>query len=697
MTFKHKLLILLFIASLPMLVHADGLRLEQIAELRTVGEVAVSPDGRRIAYTRIVPRDLSSEDDGAAWTELHVIGTTGVSRPFVAGQVNVGNISWKADSSEITFLARRGDDAHRQLYAIPVTGGEARRLTNLETGVLSYSLDPAGNRVALVAVEGVESETRRLRDQGFNQIIFEEDWQPRRLWIQPLPDDADGEIAEARMLDIDGSVQIAQWSPAGDRLAITVTPRQLVDDTLMFQRIRLVSPAGEELGRIDNPGKLGRMAWSPNGAHLAFIATEDIHDTREGRLMVAGRNGGEWRNLLPNLKGHVWHVDWRAAGEIVFISYEGVESRVGQISVDGSSQVTLIQEKGVIFEGLTVADDGRLVFSATQPEHPREVYALSRRNLELVRLTDSNPWLVDVRMARQEVVTYPAADGLEIQGMLVWPLDYEEGRRYPLILAVHGGPEAHYSNGWLTTYNLPAQHAAAEGYFMFYQNYRGSTGRGVEFALTSQGRPAMEEFSDLVDGVDYLVERGLVDNDRVGITGGSYGGYASAWGATYYSERFAAAVMNVGLSDKISMLGTSDIPQELYLVHYRTWPWEDWELYTQASPIFYAHRARTPILILHGDADPRVDPTQSKILYRYLSLQDNPPPLRLVLYRGEGHGNQRAATRWDYSLRFMRWMDLYLKGEGGDPPPYRIDYRLDDDEPDAGSGSEASQEAGAGQ
>jgi dipeptidyl aminopeptidase/acylaminoacyl peptidase len=335
--------------------------------------------------------------------------------------------------------------------------------------------------------------------------------------------------------------------------------------------------------------------------------------------------------------------------------------------------------------GLSVADDGRLVFTANTPEHPREVYALSRRNLELERLTDSNPWLGDVRLARQEVVTYKAADGLDIQGLLIWPLDYEEGQRYPLILAVHGGPEAHYSNGWLTSYNLPAQHAAAEGYFMFYQNYRGSTGRGVEFTFTSQGRPAMEEFSDLVDGVDHLIERGLVDGDRVGITGGSYGGYASAWGATYFSERFAAAVMNVGIGDKISMLGTSDIPQELYLVHYRTWPWENWELYTQASPIFFAHRARTPILILHGDADPRVDPTQSKILYRYLTLQENPPPLRLVLYRGEGHGNQRAATRWDYSLRLMQWMDHYLKGEGGEPPAYQLDY---------GFGNGSSEESG---
>ncbi|QOC21120.1 S9 family peptidase [Wenzhouxiangella sp. AB-CW3] len=649
----------------------DGMTLEDIARLEQAGQVAVSPDGSKIAYTRIVPRDLRKEDDGAAWTELHLVDARGESRPFISGQVNIRSIGWLPDSSAITFLDERSGDDHATLYKIPVTGGEARRVGSVATGVQGYSFSPDGEQVAVISQEPDSDELREKREQGFSQIIYEEDWKPRRVWIL----DRSNPDADIEPLDIDGSVQRVEWSPAGDRLAMAVTPRQLVDDTLMFQRLRIVDLDGEEIGRIENPGKLGDWSWSPDGAHIAFIGTETIHDTREGRLMVASGDGGQWANLLPDLAGHVWHVDWRSAGEIAFVSYEGVEARIGVIGPDGEGETTLLQEDGLIPESLSVADDGRIAFAATTVSYPREVHAFSDGQAE--RLTNSNRWLDERTLARQEVVTYTARDGLEIEGLLTWPLDYIEGERYPLILAVHGGPEAHYSNGWLTHYNLPAHHAAAEGYFMFYPNYRGSTGRGVDFALTSQGRPAAEEFDDLVDGVDHLIERGLVDGDRVGITGGSYGGYASAWGATYYTERFAAAVMNVGLSDKISMLGTSDIPQELYLVHYLTWPWEDWEMYRKASPIYYASQAQTPILILHGDADPRVDPTQSRILYRYLSLQDDPPPLRMVLYRGEGHSNQRAATRWDYSLRLMRWMDHYLKGEGGDPPDYSIDYGLD--------------------
>jgi len=653
---------------------AEALTLHDIGRLKSVGEVAISPDGRHVAFTLGVPRDLNEEDDGAAWSELHLAGPDGAPVVYIGGQVNVRAIGWRPDRGMVTFLAKRGDDEEVQLHGIPVRGGEARRLASLPGGISAYSFSPDGQRVALIASQQRDEEATALRERGFDQIIFEEDILERRLHIADLA----GGGQETRELAIEGSVQAVRWSPDGERLAVSVTPRQLVDDTLVFQRVRIIDPAGRELGRIDNPGKLGDFRWSPDGQHLALIATTQVNDPREGRLLVTGKNGGEWTHLMPGLQGHVWGLDWHPDGDLLFLSHEGVETRLGRIDRAGRERIDLIARDGLILGQFSAANNGRIAFSASTSEYPSELHALAPGAESPERLSVSNDWLGKRSLARQTVFDYQARDGLDLQGLLVWPLDYREGQRYPLILAAHGGPEAHYSNGWLTSYNLPAQAAAGKGYFMFYPNYRGSTGRGVEFTLSSQGRPAREEFDDLVDGVDALIEAGLVDGERVGITGGSYGGYASAWAATYYSERFAAAVMNVGLSDKIGMLGTSDIPQELYLVHYLTWPWDDWDLYREASPIYYAERARTPILILHGDADPRVDPTQSKTLYRYLKLQENPPPLRLVLYPGEGHGNQRAASRLDYSLRLMRWMDHYLVGDGGAPPPFELDYGLAD-------------------
>lgn len=649
-------------------VFASGMTLHDIARLSQVGQMAISPGGKTIAYTQIVPRKLGEEEDGRSWSELHVIDADDQHRAFMTGKVNVSSIGWDPSGEMIVFLSKREGDEHTKLYGIPLRGGEARSLAQAKGDIRSYSFSPDGAFVALIVAPPESAERKAEKEKGFSQIIFEEEWRANQLVIHTL-----GE--ESRVVSVDGSVQQVQWSPVGDRLAIAVTPRQLVDDTLMFQRIRITTPEGEIIGRVDNPGKLGQMAWSPSGETLAFIGTTMIRDPREGRLMVASGDGGEYQELMPGLEGHVWHMAWRGEA-ISFVSYEGVTTRFGEIFPDGTQEKTLAQFDALVFEGLSVAKDGSVALSASSPVHPRELFRWDEQS-SVRRVTETNPWLSDVSMAKQTVVQYQAKDGLMIEGLLIWPIDYQEGKRYPLILAVHGGPEAHYSNGWITSYALPGQAAATEGYFTFYPNYRGSTGRGVDFTLISQGRPAAEEFSDLVDGVDHLIQEGLVDGDRVGITGGSYGGYATAWGATYYSDRFAAAVMNVGLSDKIAMLGTSDIAQELYLVHYRTWPWEDWELYRKASPIYYADQAKTPILIMHGAADPRVDPTQSRILYRYLVLQEDPPPVRLVLYPGEGHGNQRAASRWDYSLRLMRWMNHYLKGPGGEPPPYALDYQLD--------------------
>ena len=165
-----------------------------------------------------------------------------------------------------------------------------------------------------------------------------------------------------------------------------------------------------------------------------------------------------------------------------------------------------------------------------RPAHPNEAFELTSRGLD--RLTVSNPWLEEVTMPKQETITYKARDGLELEGILVYPTDYQEGEKYPLIMVIHGGPESHYSNGWLDRYSSPVKHAAAQGYALFFPNYRGSTGRGVEFSKLSQNDYAGKEFDDIVDGKQHLVDMGLADETRVGITGGSYGGYASAWGAT---------------------------------------------------------------------------------------------------------------------------------------------------------------------
>ncbi|NYZ64156.1 S9 family peptidase [Luteimonas deserti] len=648
---------------------AGGMTLEQIAQTRVVTQAQVSPDGEQVAYVLAVPRTLGVDPDGPARNELHVVDGAGRSRAFITGAVDVGAPRWSPDGRGIAYLAKREGDDTRRLYTIPLHGGESTLAARLRVDISAFDLSPDGRQVALLAAQRESDARKALREKGFTQKVYEEDWRPVELWI------ADVGGGEPRRVEFEGSVQSVRWSPSGDRLALVVTPRQLTDDTMVEARVRIVSTSGRVLGRVDNPGKLGEIAWSPDGAHLAIISAADENDPREGRLTVVGRDGGAQRDLLPGLEGHVWNVAWRDPATLVFLSQEGVHSRLAEITVDGSGQRTLLAAGGPVHMGLSVSASGAIALVGSAPEHPSEAFLLPPGANAARRLTDSNPWLKDVRLARQEIVRYTARDGLELEGLLVHPLERRGTNRVPLILVAHGGPEAHYSNAWLTSYAQPAQVAAAQGFASFFPNYRSSTGRGLAFSKLGQGRPGMEEFDDLVDGVDHLIETGLVDRDRVGITGGSYGGYASAWGATYYSERFAASVMFVGISDQASLVTTGDIPREQHLVHMRSWPWDNPEMYRQTSPITHAQKSRTPTLILHGEADPRVPVMQSYMLYRYLQLAGQ-APVRLVLYPGEGHGNTRGASRYDYSLRLMQWMRHYLTGRGGEPPAYEIDYML---------------------
>ncbi len=670
---------ILLVALAAPLTAQESFTSHHIAKIRSVSSGKISPDGTRIAYLLSVPRIPFKDEDGPGWAELHVVDENGESRSFITGEVNVGSIDWTPDGKRISFLTKREGDDHRSLYVIPADGGEAWKVAALESSISEYSWSPDGERVALLASEPAPEEVTEFEKKGFNQRIYEEDWHAVRVWIAK----PDAEDEEPRRLELDGSASSLHWSPTGDQLALALAPTSLIDDGYMKRRVRVVDiETGAIQARIENPGKLGQIAWSPDGAHLAIVSAADPNDTATGRLMVVPAVGGDLVDLMPEYdEGHVRSVAWQSPDRLMFLLDEGVWSYFVGIDRDGANLKRLTPGEGEILTSFDLSKDGMsAAFLGNSPQHPGEVFFMRHGDQKPKRLTDSNPWMKEMAFAKQEVIRHKARDGLELEGMLMRPLNEEPGTRYPLIMVVHGGPESHYSNGWLTGYSQPGQMAAAKGFAVFYSNYRGSTGRGVAFAKVSQNDAAGKEFDDLVDAVDHLIELGLVDRDKVGITGGSYGGYASAWAATYYSDRFAAAVMYAGITDVVSKVGTTDIPYEDYMVHQDKWLWEDWTYYRERSPIYYAKKHRTPLLIAHGDADTRVHPSQSMEIYRVLKNLGQ-APLRMVFYRGEPHGNRRAASRLDYSLRQMRWLEHYLKGPGGDPPDYQLEYKEKDKEP----------------
>lgn len=643
---------------------AANLTLEELVALRSVNELTISPKGRFVAYLRLQPRDPLRDDDGPAWNELYVADMMGNSRPFVTGKVRLSQLRWSADGRRLLFVAKRGADKHRALYAIAIDGGEAQRIAAPARDVEGYALSSDNRSLYLIAKDKEPDTKAKLKKHGFIAQVYEEQDEPSKLWRYAL--DEQGNISgEPHPLPINGHVMALQLSPQGDRLAIQASPSPRIDDQLMASELHITDQRGQLRHRLAHRGKLGAFRFNPSGDQLLFIGSEDEHDPAEGRLLLADVTSGKITDLLPDFAGHVAAIDWFSDRQPLYIAAINSSSRLAMLNIDNGNSTTLIAEQSgsELLRQLDASDNGQIALLADSWQHPTEAFVLPATSKTVQRLTISNPLLETRELASQQLITFKGKDGLELEGILVKPLRHSDGHRYPLLMFVHGGPEAHVANGWVSRYANPAQVAAAAGYASFFPNYRGSTGRGVAFSKLGQGDPAGAEFDDIVAAKEHLVAIGLADENKVGISGGSYGGYATAWGATAQSQHFAAGVMFVGLSDLISKFGTTDIPNEMYLVHERQWPWQQWQKLLERSPIYHAEKHRTPLLIMHGEEDTRVAPSQSLELYRYLKTL-NQAPVRLVLYPGEGHGNKKAAAQLDYARRLMQWMDFYLRDNG---------------------------------
>lgn len=642
----------------------------QLAGIERVGNVVISSDGAYIAFTRSIPKD-PREENAPASSELHIMNVSTGEIEHIELSGSVRGLAQRPGTGTFTMVTSMEDDDVNGLYELNPATGDVAHLFSHDSNMSAYVWNHQGEQIGFMASEQLDLPENPL---PYQSTIFEENQRQRLGFVADLS----ANNPEGEQLQADGSYYIMQWSPDGTRIAASVAPTPNVDDFYMFQQVHVFDAAtGEHLNEINNEGKISQIEWSPNGQHLALLAGHDIHDTIAGRIMVVEADGGMPENIHEDFLGKYEQIMWTGDDTIHFIASEGVWTSFGTIAPDGSDMTRVIETGGPIMNSFSVSENGHIAFAAETPEHPSELYLLEAGSDELDRKTNSNPWLADVALGEQEIVTYPARDGMMIEGLLIHPYNKDSSMSYPMITVVHGGPEAHYSNGWLTDYSDPGQLMAARGYAVFYPNYRGSTGRGRAFATVSQSDLAGAEFDDIVDGVDYVIDTGLADADRIGVTGGSYGGYATAWMSTYYSDRFAAGVMFVGISNNLSKWGTSDIPEELFLVHSRERLWNHWEEYLLRSPIYYVEQAETPLLIMHGAQDTRVHPAQSLELHRHIKVRKPELPLRLVFFPGEGHGNRSATAQLDYNLRMIRWFDTYLKGdEGADEPlpPTYLDY-----------------------
>ncbi|WP_128893355.1 S9 family peptidase [Erythrobacter sp. HKB08] len=636
---------------------------EDVAKLESVGAMAVSPDGSRVAYTTAsLPDVTEGEDNGSFRQELKIATAPNTAAAYLPADISPSGVTFSPDGSMVSFVWAKDDDK-RAVWGVPVYGGAQRKLAEVaDTNVRSYAWAPDGSAIYMLASAEADKQRDTQSKGGFNAVVYEEEDRLNRLFRATVGENVDGEPQEIVIPGYVSSFDIASDGRTG---VVQSAPTPNVDDSYTAKRAHVIDlTSGRVTALVETPGKLGDVEISPDGAQLSMIAGVDINDPADTTLHLVDVSTGNYRALNAGAAEAAVDAEWLPDGRLAAVIHVGAQSRLRIYNADGSVAEE-IDPGALILTGVEAAGN-TIAVSANSPTHPTELFVWN--NGAFQRWTTHNPWLSEIDFATQRTLTYTARDGQEVEGILIEPLGGAPAGGAPTIMMVHGGPEAHYSNGWLTAYSMPGQVGAGEGYAVFHPNYRGSTAYGTAFSKAHQNDYAGKEFNDIVDAKRHLVAEGIADGDRTGITGGSYGGYASAWGATALSEEYAAAVMFVGISNQISKFGTTDIPVEMFNVHSRKWPWENWMGMLEVSPIYHVDKAETPILIMHGAEDTRVAPSQSYELYRNIKVRKPDTPVRLVLYPGEGHGNRLAASRYDYNLRMMRWFDTYLKTGDRDAP-----------------------------
>jgi len=633
-------------------------------KVRPVGNVQPSPDGRRVAYAVTAP--VMTDDKSEYLTHIWMANADGSnSYQFTFGDKSCNNPQWSPDGAWIAFSSSRSSgsgqaDGKTNVWLIRADGGEAERLTDVKSGVGGFQWSPDGAWIAYTMAEP-ESEQEEKDGKAKNDAtVVDEDVRMNHLWVVPVARDDKGQREARRLTKGDFSLEGGwDWAPDGRAIAFAHTPTPKVDDWPLAD-ISIVDVATGGVTPLVKTGAAETAPfYSPDGQWIAYSASDDPPTWAfTSWVMVVPGAGGQSRKLAathdeqPNVLG--WSADGRS---IYFDETVGTVTRLGALPVEGGA-ARWIDTGGWVF-GANLSHDRTMVgLSAQQADRAPEAYVTRLDGWAPVQVSRANASVPKHPLGRTEVVTWKSKDGTEIEGLLTYPVNYEAGRRYPMVLVIHGGPTGVFVQSFLASRSVyPLAAYAAQGWAVLRGNIRGSSGYGRKFRYANYNDWGGMDYQDLMGGVDAMIQKGIADPERLGVSGWSYGGYMTSWIITQ-TARFKAASIGAPVTNLMSFTGTADIPG--FIPDYFGGEfWDDPAAYAKHSAMFNIKGAKTPSLILHGERDARVPIGQGFELYTALKRQGT--PVKMVTYPRQPHGLQEPRLLIDAAKRNLEWFGQYLK------------------------------------
>jgi dipeptidyl aminopeptidase/acylaminoacyl peptidase len=635
---------------------APAFRLSDLKKLITLRDPQISPDGRQIAVIVSVP-DWKTDKPKQ---EIDLVeAATGARRALTRNREGVSQPRWSPDGTRLAFLARDAQTKKPQIFVLPMNGGDALRITDNKQGVDTYSWSPDGKQIAFIAQDPpLNEQAVKEHDKVFRvtdgNFLLKEAVAPWQLWVIPAAGGKAKQLTEgAFSLDTDqGGATPPAWSRDGRDIAFTKFPGPYWGPSFQSVIAQVSLQGGRPAVLVPDQGAVSG-AYAPDSGDFAFQRPRH-GDENNGNAVYVNVNGKTYdatAALARNFNFYRWLPDGKA---LVMQGELGTHSVLWEQPVSGKARLLDFGDVNVGF-GMSVSRTGAIAFVGSTATHPDELYVMDSVDAKPRRLTDVNAFVDGLSLGRTQSIEWNGPNGFREDGVLTYPVGYQQGRKYPLVLVIHGGPE-----GASTVRFSPlAQLLAAAGFLVFQPNYRGSINLGDRYQHAIYRDTGEGPGRDVMAGLAAVEKLGIVDQDRIGVTGWSYGGYMTTWLTGHYNV-WKAAVAGAPLTDWV---------MDYTIAYYQTGdryffgssPWTDagWKIWRAQSPITYVRKVRAPTLLMSDVDDANVPFVNADEWYH--GLRDNGVTVEFYAYPESTHFPQDIVQTTDVFRRWVGWMEKYLK------------------------------------
>ncbi len=618
----------------------------------SVGDAILSPDGNWVFYSR---SELNWKENKRE-SKYYMVSSDGGEPYQYIGEAGGSSFQFSPDGRYLSFT--RPVDKKQQLFLMRTAGGEAIQLTEHESSVGSYKWSQDSRRIFFVASEPRSKEDEKKHEDGYDAVFVDEgpngqqegSW--RNFWLLSIEDKE-----ESRLTREDFIIGSFDVSPDGTQILFTARHENRRNQEYLSE-IYIFNLADSTTVRLtENQAPEGGVSWAPDGKSFLYSAvSSDDWELRQSKLWLMDVVARVPRLLSGEYEGSISRPTWTTDGQtILFTGRQGTNSNLFKLDVGTGELEQLTDVTGNLSVSSYSRDRSKMVYSFQDLDTPPDLYVSPTSQLEPTKVTDANPWVeTELALASPEVIRWQSADGTEIEGILVLPNGYQAGTRLPLLLHVHGGPAGAFTNSFRSSYHV----WAGLGYAQLLPNVRGSSGYTDELLRGNMHDIGGGDYQDLMTGVDYVIEQGYVDPDKMGIRGWSYGGILGGWTITQ-TNRFKAASLGAMVSDWTSEYGPG-FNYDVRLWYIGGTPWDNPDDYRQMSSLTHVDNVETPTLILHGIND-RTD-TEPQSMMFFAALKDQGKTTRYIKFPREPHGFREPRHQRTRDIEEIRWMQKYVLG-----------------------------------